>query len=713
MKKLFHLFYLLIFTNFNSSLNAELNDYIFPNRSPSFSNYGTVGLISNPSARFQKEGTVAFSWSRMQPYLRGSIVAYPFNWFEASYQYTDINNQLYSDVFEFSGNQTFKDKGFDAKFRLAQEGYYLPQIALGFRDMAGTGLFSSEYLVASKFINNFDISLGVGWGTLTSYSNRNPLIDLSNRFNSREKIEGTRGGEFSVDSFFSGEMGFFGGLEYFIPNLRGARFKIEFDGVDYSKEGFPPVKQDSKINASFVMPISKNFNLRLGIVRGNTINIGFTYKGNYAKKNPIVPKYDPPNVIENADIIRRLNKDNDTYLYRTALKYLGDERLYLQSADINKEKNILHITYSQSKHSSYVRATGRVANVLNKISPDYIETFQITNLNADMGLNTIFVDRNNYNSFKPYPIKYQIDEDKVKEIKYSIDDFKFQPRTDLPKHIYKFAPTLRSQLGGPDGFYFGDLRISYISEILFKRNLSINTRISTTLFDNFDNLKLASDSVLPHVRTEIVQYLKQSKNFSIDRMQLNYFNEPLTNFYTKLSAGILESMFNGIGGEILYRPFNSNIAIGAEAWRVKQRDFEQRFTMQDYMTTTGFVNFFYYHPRTQILARIKGGRFLAEDSGFYFDFSRKFKGGIRMGAFFALTDISREEFGEGSFDKGFYFHIPTEVFFTNYSKGFTGFGLRPLTRDGAAIINHSYSLWGVTDQGSFYNIEKDWDDFYD
>ena len=57
----------------------------------------------------------------MQPYLRGSLVATPFSWFEASYQYTDVNNKLYSEFVEFSGKQSYKDKGIDAKLRLIKE----------------------------------------------------------------------------------------------------------------------------------------------------------------------------------------------------------------------------------------------------------------------------------------------------------------------------------------------------------------------------------------------------------------------------------------------------------------------------------------------------------------------------------------------------------------------------------------------------------------
>ena len=70
-----------------------------------------------PSARINNAGSLSFSWSHNEPYLRGSIIAYPFDWMEASFQYADINNTLYSTVKEFSGSQSLKDKSFDLKFR--------------------------------------------------------------------------------------------------------------------------------------------------------------------------------------------------------------------------------------------------------------------------------------------------------------------------------------------------------------------------------------------------------------------------------------------------------------------------------------------------------------------------------------------------------------------------------------------------------------------
>lgn len=228
----FKVYIFSLFFALHINISAALSDYIYPNQTPSFSNYGTLGLMQNPSARFHEEGTLAFSYTVMQPYLRGSIVAYPFNWMEASYQYTDINNQLYSSSFAFSGNQTFKDKGFDVKFRILRESKVLPQIALGFRDFAGTGIFSSEYLVGSKIFNDLslsfgenkilighaDLSFGLGWGALAGNElNRNPFTSFSDRFLVRENVSGTKGERLQLIHFLVEKWELLVALSYIYP----------------------------------------------------------------------------------------------------------------------------------------------------------------------------------------------------------------------------------------------------------------------------------------------------------------------------------------------------------------------------------------------------------------------------------------------------------------------------------------------------------------
>ena len=504
-------------------------------------------------------------------------------------------------------------------------------------------------------------------------------------------------------------------MEYFIPNTKGIVLKAEYDGTNYITESLLSVKQDSKFNFGIFFQPTKNLHLKLSYVRGNTLNFGFSYLLSVGKKNPLNITKDKRIKVENSEIIQRVTARSDRNLYRASLLYLGQRDINLQKATIsNNEK--LEIIYSQSKFRSPVMAVGRTLEILNDISPDKIKSFTLKEVNGGLGMYEVNIDRKSFERYSYLNSPELILNDlTVESFKYddSSKGFEFNPKIKYPAYFGSFGPELRSQIGGPDGFFFGDLKINHDSEILFKRNLSLISSLSYGVYDNMDELKLPSDSILPHVRTDIVQYLKQSREFSIRRMQLNSYHQLSKSIYLKLSGGILESMFNGYGFEWLYRPFEKNYGIGVEAWKVYQREYNQLFDQRDYSTVTGHTTFYYHHPNSNILFQLKGGRYLAEDSGFTFDASRIFRSGLRIGAFFSLTDISQEEFGEGSFDKGFYFWIPMDIFSNRYFKRNFGWGLRPLTRDGAQSVIHGYPLWGVTDISNQNIFNRHRDDFFD
>jgi len=694
-------------------LLADFDDYVYPFKEYSFSNYGTLGLIQNPNARFLEEGSLGFSWTHNEPYLRGSLIAYPFSWLEVSYQYTDINNQLYSPFKEFSGSQSLKDKSFDAKIRLIEESHSLPQIALGLRDFAGTGLFSSEYLVASKNLSKkIDLTFGIGWGQMSGQSIKNPFSQISDRFLERE-LEVGQGGEFNVNSYFSGPAGYFFGIEYFVPKLKGIRIKLEYDGTEYSSEGGDPVLQDSNLNFGIVFPQSKNLSYKLNFTRGNTFNFGFSYKLNLGNKNAQSKSKEIQPSIINSDAIKIVTSRSDQNLFRGALKYLSDEKFFLQHANINDDE--FEVVVAQTKYRNPVIASGRIVNILDQITPKNISNFKVSEINGGVGLYSISVNRNTFTRDKKISLPPKPDVDiSVEPFQTDVDkNYQFSPKAKYPALFHTIGPELRSQIGGPDGFFFGDLKVKSNSELLIQRGLSVVSEISYGLYDNMDDLKLASDSVLPRVRTDIVKYLKQSRNLSIQRMQLNKFGQISPSIFYKFSAGILEYMFNGYGSEVLYKPFDKNYALGFEAWKVFQRDYDQMFGVRDYQTTTGHLSFYYHEPNTNILFKMKGGRFLAEDSGISFEFTREFYSGFRLSAFFTLTDVSADEFGEGSFDKGFSFYIPLEVFSNSYNSRNFGWGLKPITRDGGASLIHGHTLWGVTHKSNKNRYIWHLSDFYD
>ena len=96
-----------------------------------------------------------------------------------SYLQVEIKNRKYGPE-QYSGNQTLKDKGFDLKIGLLNESDFC--LLFGLRDIAGTGLFSSEYFVLTKKFGNFDIT--TDWGGIVSSANNiyNPLKGLDKSF---------------------------------------------------------------------------------------------------------------------------------------------------------------------------------------------------------------------------------------------------------------------------------------------------------------------------------------------------------------------------------------------------------------------------------------------------------------------------------------------------------------------------------------------------
>ena len=148
-------FFLITFLFFN--INKVFTDSFSYN---SFNNHGNVGLINMPTARFFNSSVHGITIYDGTPYQKITFTSNPYDWLEASFFYTNIQGKPYPG----SGfNQDYKDKGFNFKVRLKEEGV-LPAVAVGINDIAGTGLYGSEYIVASYGIRNFDMHFGIGWG---------------------------------------------------------------------------------------------------------------------------------------------------------------------------------------------------------------------------------------------------------------------------------------------------------------------------------------------------------------------------------------------------------------------------------------------------------------------------------------------------------------------------------------------------------------------
>ena len=202
---------------------------------PAYTDFGGTGLLQMPSARMQDDGQINIGVSAIKPYRRLFINLQGLPWLETGFRITEITNRIETGSLRFNDPQSFYDRGIDLKMRLMQESADWPELAVGFRDLGGTNLFGSEYVVANRRFYNMDFTLGLAWGNMGSRGGiGNPLGLLSSRFNDRGSR--TEAGSFTLNRFFSGEStALFGGVEYMAP-IDGLRFVLEYDANSYQSE---------------------------------------------------------------------------------------------------------------------------------------------------------------------------------------------------------------------------------------------------------------------------------------------------------------------------------------------------------------------------------------------------------------------------------------------------------------------------------------------
>lgn len=663
--------------------------------------FGGVGLLQTPTARMASAGEVSVNASRTSPYSRYSLSLQPFDWLEGSFRYTAITNRAYGAE-SFSGDQSYKDKAVDAKIRLWNESHWLPDIALGFRDIGGTGLFSSEYLVANKRSGDFDFSIGFAWGYMGSRGDfDNPLGWVDDRFKTRPESTGT--GDFNSNTYFRGEPSLFAGFSYQTP-WTPLSFKVEYEGNDYRKEPLDnDIKQDSPINIGAVYKLTDSVDLSAGWERGNTAMFGITLHTNFSSRKAPAKTYDPPaetlparapatpsDQVDWANVSQRLHQNAGYEVERIAQK--GSE---------------LIVYGEQSKYFYSAKAVGRASRILDNSVNDDIDWFTLVNNRYDMPLDETSVPRETFRNVVNNDKDLQ-DLHRSTEVNDATPHVETVLFTATPKPFtYGLGFGYKQNIGGPDGLLY-QVTADADAEYRFTRNTWWSGLLSANLLNNFDNFTYDAPSGLPRVRTDLRQYLTTS-DVTMPTFQFNHAQQLDKDLYGMLYGGYLESMFAGLGGEVLFRPAGQRWSVGADLNFVRQRDFDQGFGLRDYSTVTGHITGYTDLP-FDAQAAVSVGRYLARDWGTTIDLSREFSNGVRFGGWVTRTTASKEEYGEGSFDKGIYISIPFDELMSVSTMRRANIVWAPLTRDGGARLNRAYSLHGMTDSRDsdmFYrNFEK-------
>jgi hypothetical protein len=198
---------------------------------------------------------------------------------------------------------------------------------------------------------------------------------------------------------------------------------------------------------------------------------------------------------------------------------------------------------------------------------------------------------------------------------------------------------------------------------------------------------------------------------TIPELTLSWYAKPTDTVYTRVTVGLLERAFGGVSTEALWKPVNSPLAIGAEINRVKKRDFRDALSFRDYEVTTGHLSA-YYEFGGGFIGQLDVGRYLAGDDGATVTLTREFANGWRVGAYATKTNMSEEDFGEGSFDKGITISLPMGWATGQPSLQRVGGDLRALSRDGGSRVRVGGRLYDEVRESHSGKLYEGWGKFW-
>ncbi|MCA1338186.1 YjbH domain-containing protein [Pseudooceanicola marinus] len=687
---------------------------------PTLSFFGTPGLVDMPSADMMRDGDLSLSFNAFGPTQRYALTFQITPRLSGTFRYALI--QDYD-----SDNRTRYDRSFDLRYRLVEERGWVPDVVIGLQDFGGTGIYAGEFLVAGKTLpGNLRVSAGLGWGRLaTRDSFDNPLSVISDSFDRRAGFAGT--GEFDLDNFFRGEAAFFGGIQW------QATERLSM-AVEYSTDTQAPEVDRAEYDYSSPLNFAATYRLRPGLdltgawMHGTTAGLMLNYtmnpltpvepSGTEAAPPPVVPRQSAA-ALGWGDVGRlgtgqpRADGGQGPDIRAMARAQMAALGLELMSFELSRDQVRLHMR--NMRYPAQPEAIGRTARVLSGLLPPEVETI------------VIYLDEGGLT-----PAVVTLNRSDLESLEFDVDgSWKSFSRAHIraaePGENLRAAgdavlpdtfPRLSYRLGGfvEPSYFDPDNPVRYNAGLQFDLDyevtpgLRFSTLLRQPLIGNRDEVTRTSDSVLPHVRSDGGLYDRET-DFEIRNLYGNYSFQPGGDLYGRVTAGYLEKMYAGVSGELLWKPVDSRLALGMELNYVQQRAFDGLFGLRDYEVATGHASA-YYDMGNGFIGQVDAGRYLAKDWGATFSLMREFNNGFQVGAYFTLTDVSSEEFGEGAFDKGIWFRVPITWLSGTPSKSGFSQTLRPLTRDGGARLNVPERLYPALRGSQVPELEEDWGRFW-
>jgi len=656
------------------------------------SDFGVTGLIDIPTARMSADGTLTTT-AAIQSRTNSYAITYQVApWLEGTFRYTGLNDWFYWD------------RNYEAKVRLWEEQDYLPQVAIGIRDMVGTGFYNSEYLVASKAVGDFDFTLGMGWGRLAGNGViNNPLIQLSDRFADRQADVGL-GGKLSTGVFFSGEKaGFFGGIHY-QPESLPVSLMLEYNPDQYDSafgKGVPRPKSPWSAAVKWQALPGVSLSLSRQHEEEWGIELSAVLDTKSLPPRRAAPLFTSSLDMAPQDLPSQLNRRD---WYDMLLYDVERSGLLLLEASIEPSSSVAILVMGNDQYLVWADAIAKMAVLADLHLPSSVNTFRIIAEEAGHRVQTIQMRRPSL----AYGQSKQLVERQISVLPGRSLAVPQRKTSFFQKKVFfDVGVGTRLQLFDPDDPARYQLYTKIGANVALPKSWTLTGVYGVDITNNFDESgRVNSGSVLPRVRSDVVKYLQQGDT-GLNSLYFEKRGSAYKGLHYRVFGGVLEDMYSGVGGEVLYQPFQSRLAYGLSANWVRQREYDKSFKHLDYQTATAFASVYWASPFYNFDVAVHAGKYLAKDVGATVEVRRTFNSGFMVGLWASMTNVSAEDFGEGSFDKGMFFKIPFDGLFGRNTRGSYNARIRPIQRDGGQRLeDFSANIWWDT-RGARYDAFSD------
>lgn len=665
---------------------------------PTLNTYGLPGLIDMPTASTMPDGELGFTVSHSVVGTRGTLAFQVLPDVTATFRYTGIEG--FTRGTGILLRDVFFDRSFDLHWQALDERGWGPAVAIGIRDIAGTGAYGSEYVVATRHFGMDDrvaVSVGIGWGRLGERNGfTNPLGVIDDHFETRPARDFGQGGTLNANQFFRGDAAYFGGIEWQATDR--LRVQLEYSSDTYSAESVDGLfsSDASPFNLAATYAINDIFTGSAYVLGGDTLGLSFSMTLN--PNRPIVPASagDPAPRPLQARIPQSTPYDTawvdqpggGQVLRDNFAQLFEDQGLHLEHLTLDARRATIRVRNSQYNHES--QALGRVLRAMSTALPPSVEVFEVIFVVEGLDTSRVRISRSDLEllEFDPGGAELVLAVAEIEDARTTADPVGLEVHAPRSRFTWGIGPYLDASVFDPDNPLLFNVGVEFTAEYRFGGGFVADGSLRVPLFGNLEDSVIVNTpppNPPPVVRSNGALYRAENSAY-IDRLTLAHFERPAENVYSRVTIGYLEQMYAGVSAELLWQPAASRLGFGVELNHVWAREYDGGFGLRDYSVTTGHVSA-YYRLNDDFDLQLDAGRYLAGDWGGTISIDRTFNNGWRVGAYATFTDVSFESFGEGSFDKGIELEIPLAWFLGTSNTTTASATIQPVQRDGGARVN--------------------------